>query len=70
MSNVKAFVLALMLAALPVCGAAEGVMLGVQVKDTPAPTALSTGRLSPVRADSSTVPCPAVTMPSTGILPP
>ena len=37
MSNVKAFVLALMLAAAPVCGAAEGVMLGVQVKDTPAP---------------------------------
>ena len=39
MLNVKAFALALVLAAAPVCGTAEGVMLGVQVKDTPAPTA-------------------------------
>ena len=34
------------------------------------PTVFSTGILSPVRADSSTVPLPAVTVPSTGIRPP
>ena len=39
MLKAKAFVLALVLAAAPVYGMAEGVMLGVQVKDTPAPTA-------------------------------
>ena len=34
------------------------------------PSPFSTGRLSPVRADSSTEAVPAVTTPSTGILPP
>ena len=47
MLNAKAFVLALMLAAAPVCGAAKGVMLGVQVKDTPAPTAEATASPTP-----------------------
>ena len=36
--NAKAFLLAMMLAAAPVYGMAEGTMLGIQVKDTPAPT--------------------------------
>ena len=35
-----------------------------------APTFFSTGRLSPVMADSSTEPLPDTTTPSTGILPP
>ena len=48
MSNVKAFVLALMLAAAPVCGAAEGVMLGVQVKDTPSPIVEATVSPTPI----------------------
>lgn len=47
MLNAKAFLLALMLAAVPVCGTAEGVMLGVQVKDTPAPTAEATAAPTP-----------------------
>ena len=47
MLNAKAFVLALLLAAAPVCGAAEGVMLGVQVKDTPAPTVEATALPTP-----------------------
>ena len=38
MMNAKAFLLAMMLAAAPVYGMAEGTMLGIQVKDTPAPT--------------------------------
>ena len=42
MINAKALVLMLVLAIMPVYGAAEGVMLGVQVKDTPAPTAAAT----------------------------
>lgn len=48
MFNGKAFVLALMLAAAPVCGAAEGVMLGIQVKDTPSPTAEATVSPTPI----------------------
>ena len=49
MINVEA--LALALALLPACGAAEGVMLGVQVKDTPAPTAAVTASPTPVQAE-------------------
>jgi len=47
MKQAKAFALALMLAAVPVIGASEGVMLGVQVKDTPAPTAAVTTSPTP-----------------------
>ena len=47
MKQAKAFVLALMLAAAPAIGAAQGVMLGVQVKDTPAPTAVVTASPTP-----------------------
>ena len=38
--------------------------------DTVSPSALSTGMLSPVRADSSTEPLPESTVPSTGIFSP
>jgi len=51
MLNAKAFVLALAL--VPACGLAEGVMLGVQVKDTPAPL-----------AEVTASPAPAAEMPS------
>ncbi len=37
---------------------------------TSSPVCLSTGRLSPVSSDSSTVECPLMTTPSTGILSP
>ena len=37
---------------------------------TLSPSVLSTGMLSPVRADSSTAPAPSVTTPSTGMLSP
>jgi len=47
MINAKALALALLLAAWPAGGAAEGVMLGVQVKDTPAPTAIVTASPTP-----------------------
>ena len=38
--------------------------------ETPSPGALSTGMLSPVRADSFTAPPPSATTPSTGMLSP
>ena len=38
--------------------------------ETPSPGALSTGMLSPVRADSFTAPVPSSTTPSTGIFSP
>lgn len=46
MMNAKALVFALLLA-MPACGIAEGMMLGVQVKDTPSPTALVTASPTP-----------------------
>ena len=38
--------------------------------ETVSPSALSTGMLSPVRADSSTALCPLMTLPSAGMLSP
>jgi len=52
MKQARALALMLLLALLPSFGLSEGVMLGVQVKDTPAPTAAATASPTPAAKEA------------------